>query len=137
MKTVAYLRVSRGSQDVAIQKLAVLDYARQKHFAVDRFVEVQVSARKSPARRRAEELLGTPQEGDRLVVSELSRLGRSLSQVIHLVEELVRRQTPTTIGPWRVTSAVKASSSRWRTKRFSRSASVAGLASGPDASCRM
>jgi DNA invertase Pin-like site-specific DNA recombinase len=30
--------------------------------------------------------------GDRLVVSELSRLGRSLGQVIHIVEELVRRK---------------------------------------------
>jgi DNA invertase Pin-like site-specific DNA recombinase len=92
MKTVAYLRVSTGSQDVANQKLAILDYARQKHFAVDRFVEVQVSAGKSPAQRRVEELLGTLQAGDRLVVSELSRLGRSLGQVIQLVEELVRRK---------------------------------------------
>jgi DNA invertase Pin-like site-specific DNA recombinase len=92
MKTVAYLRVSTGSQDVANQKLAILDYARQKHFAVNRFVEVQVSAGKSLAQRRVEELLGLLQEGDRLVISELSRLGRSLGQVIQLVEELVRRK---------------------------------------------
>ena len=32
MKTVAYLRVSTGSQDLANQKMAVLDYARQKRF---------------------------------------------------------------------------------------------------------
>ena len=38
MKTIAYLRVSTGSQDLANQKLAVLDYARQKRFAIDRFV---------------------------------------------------------------------------------------------------
>ncbi len=31
-------------------------------------------------------------DGDRLVVSELSRLGRSLGQVIRIVEELVRRK---------------------------------------------
>ena len=30
--------------------------------------------------------------GDRLVVSELSRLGRSLGQVIRIVEELVKRK---------------------------------------------
>jgi fatty acid-binding protein DegV len=30
MKTVAYLRVSTGSQDLANQKMAVLDYARQR-----------------------------------------------------------------------------------------------------------
>ena len=39
MKTIAYLRVSTGSQDLANQKLAVLDYARQKRFAIDHFVE--------------------------------------------------------------------------------------------------
>jgi DNA invertase Pin-like site-specific DNA recombinase len=51
MKTVAYLRVSTGSQDLANQKMAVLDYAREKRFTVDRFVEVQASSRKDPAQR--------------------------------------------------------------------------------------
>src|SRR3954467_10140013 len=92
MKTIAYLRVSTGSQDLANQKLAVLDYARQKRFAIDRFVEAQVSSRKGPAERRVEELLGSLEAGDRLVISELSRLGRSLGQVIQLVDELVKRK---------------------------------------------
>ena len=92
MKTVAYLRVSTGSQDLANQKMAVLDYARQKQFTVDRFVEVQASSRKEPAQRGIENLLGTLATGDRLVVSELSRLGRSLGQVIRIVDELVKRK---------------------------------------------
>jgi DNA invertase Pin-like site-specific DNA recombinase len=36
-------------------------------------------------------LLGALRARDRLVVSELSRLGRSLGQVIQLVDELVKR----------------------------------------------
>jgi DNA invertase Pin-like site-specific DNA recombinase len=92
MKTVAYLRVSTGSQDLANQKMAVLDYARQKRFTVDRFVELQASSRKNPAQRGIEELLGSLATGDRLVVSELSRLGRSLGQVIRIVDELVKRK---------------------------------------------
>ena len=92
MKTVAYLRVSTGSQDLANQKMAVLDHARQKRFTVDRFVELQVSSRKNPAQRGIEELLGSLATGDRLVVSELSRLGRSLGQVIRIVDELVKRK---------------------------------------------
>src|SRR4051812_20739330 len=92
MKTIAYLGVSTGSQDLANQKLAVLDYARQKRFAIDRFVEAQVSSREGPAERRVEELLGSLEAGDRLVVSELSRLGRSLGQVTQLVDELVKRK---------------------------------------------
>src|SRR3954464_8640377 len=89
MRTVAYLRISKGSQDLANQKLAVLDYARQKQFAIDRFVEDHDSSRKGPAERRVEELLGSLEAGDRLVVSELSRLGRSLGQVIQHANELV------------------------------------------------
>jgi DNA invertase Pin-like site-specific DNA recombinase len=37
-------------------------------------------------------LLGTLAVGDRLVVSKLSRLGRSLSQVIQIVDDLVKRK---------------------------------------------
>ena len=59
MKTVAYLRVSTGSQDLANQKMAVLDYARQQRFTVDRFVEAQVSSRKNPAQRGIDDLLGS------------------------------------------------------------------------------
>jgi len=92
MKTIAYLRISTGSQDLANQKLAVLDYARQQRFAIDRFIEAQVSSRKGRDQRRIEELLGTLAAGDRLVVSELSRLGRSLSQVIQIVDELVKQK---------------------------------------------
>ncbi len=92
MKTVAYLRVSTGSQDLANQKLAVLDYARQKHFGIDRFIEAHASTRKGRDQRRIEELLGSLAVGDRLVVSELSRLGRSLNQVIQIIDELVKRK---------------------------------------------
>src|SRR3954466_1452638 len=92
MKTVAYLRVSTGSQDLANQKMAVVDYARQQHFAVDRFVEAQVSSRKTPTQRGIEDLLGTLAAGDHLIVSELSRLGRSLGQVIRIVDELVKQK---------------------------------------------
>src|SRR5262249_31980866 len=92
MKTVAYLRISTGAQDLANQKLAILDYAQQKRFAVDRFVEAQSSTRKGRDQRQIDELLGALTAGDRLVVSELSRLGRSLGQVIQLVDELVKRK---------------------------------------------
>lgn len=92
MKTVAYLRVSTGAQDLANQKMAVLDYARQQRFAVDRLVEVQASSRKQPAQRGIDGLLDTLAAGDRPVVSELSRLGRSLGQMIRIVDELVKRK---------------------------------------------
>ena len=92
MKTVAYLRVSTRSQDLANQKLAILEFSQKRRFPIDQFIESRISSRKSPLERRIDEMLGTLQPGDRLLVSELSRLGRSLSQVIQIVETLVRRK---------------------------------------------
>ena len=90
MKTIAYLRVSTGGQDVATQKLAILDYARRHRFTVARFVEAQLSSR----RRQREQIFQTIEAlptGDRLVVSELSRLGRSLGQIIQAVDQLLKK----------------------------------------------
>ena len=92
VKTVAYLRVSTRSQDLANQKLAILEFSQKRRFPIDQFIESRISSRKSPLERRIDEMLGTLQPGDRLLVSELSRLGRSLSQVIQIVETLVRRK---------------------------------------------
>ena len=92
LKTVAYLRVSTRSQDLANQKLAILEFSQKRRFPIDQFIESRISSRQSPLQRRIDEMLGTLEPGDRLLVSELSRLGRSLSQVIQIVETLVRRK---------------------------------------------
>ena len=92
MKTVAYLRVSTRSQDLANQKLAILEFSQKRRFPIDQFIESRISSRQSPLERRIDEMLETLEPGDRLLVSELSRLGRNLSQVIQIVETLVRRK---------------------------------------------
>ena len=38
---------------------------------------IEISSRQSPLERRIDEMLGTLEPGDRLLVSELSRLGRA------------------------------------------------------------
>ena len=50
-----------------------------------------MSSRKDPQARRIEELTGKLKAGDILVVSELSRLGRSLVEVINLVGLLKKK----------------------------------------------
>ena len=47
----------------------------------------KVPSRKNPAQRGLDDLLGSLAAGDRLIVSELSLLGRSLGQVIRIVDE--------------------------------------------------
>ncbi len=82
VKTVAYLRVSTAQQDVGSQRLAILEYARKHDFRIDDFIEATASGQASEKRRRLDELMHVLQRGDRLVVSELSRLGRSLGQIV-------------------------------------------------------
>lgn len=91
MTIFAYLRVSTGGQDLDAQRLAILDYAHLHRFAIDQFVHVQMSSRKSMRERGIDELLQKLQKDDLVVVSELSRLGRSVGQVIQIVDELVKK----------------------------------------------
>ena len=88
-KVVALTRVSTGKQDLQNQKLAILEYAHREQIKIDQFFEKQVSSRKSIAERGIESLLDTLKPHDTLIVSELSRLGRSLSQVLELVNRLI------------------------------------------------
>ena len=67
-------------------------FSQKRRFPIDQFIESRISSRQSPLQRRIDEMLGTLEPGDRLLVSELSRLGRSLSQVIQIVETLVHRK---------------------------------------------
>ena len=70
----------------------ILEFSQKRRFPIDQFIESRISSRQSPLERRIDEMLGTLEPGDRLLVSELSRLGRNLSQVIQIVETLVHRK---------------------------------------------
>lgn len=96
-KTYAYLRTSTEKQDLNNQKLEILEYARKHDLKVDEFVEIAISSRKTTKQRRIDELMATIQTADTLIVSELSRFGRSTAEVIGLVNELVARQIRTII----------------------------------------
>jgi len=91
-KIVAYLRASTNKQDLSHQKLEILEFARGKQLTIDDFIEVTISSRKTSKDRRIDELLGLLQEADTLLVTELSRLGRSTAEVITLVNALVERE---------------------------------------------
>jgi len=92
MRTVAYLRVSKDSQDVKNQRLAILEFARREKMEVDDFVEITVSSRKSTKERKVDQLLEELDTGDMLIVSELSRMGRSVGEIITTVDTLVKKK---------------------------------------------
>lgn len=88
-RTIAYLRVSTDRQDVDGQRLVVLDHARSLGLVIDEIIEMEISSRKSLTARRVDELTERLGAGDTLLVSELSRLGRSLTEVVSLINALV------------------------------------------------
>ena len=92
MKTIAYLRVSKDSQDVNNQRLAILEFARQERREIGEFMEVQISSRRSPKERQLDVLLARLEPGDTLIVSELSRMGRSVGEIITTVDTLVKQR---------------------------------------------
>lgn len=92
MKTIAYLRVSTIDQELDTQRLAILDYAHQHQLVIDEFVVIQASSRRNSADRGIDRLLTGLQPADTLLVSELSRLGRSLSQIVGIIDRLINQQ---------------------------------------------
>ena len=52
-----YARSSTNKQDLNNQKLEILEYACQKGFTIDEFVQITVSSRKRTKQRRIDELL--------------------------------------------------------------------------------
>lgn len=92
MKTLAYLRVSTHSQNLDNQRLAILNFAQQEGITISDFIEVEASSQKTPQKRRLDEVFERLNKGDRLIVSELSRLGRSLGKIIAMVDALVKKE---------------------------------------------
>ena len=92
MQTVAYLRVAKDTQDVKNQKLAILGFAQKEKIEISRFIELSVSSRRSTSERKIDALLDQLEEGDTLIVSELSRLGRSVGEIITMVDTLVKKK---------------------------------------------
>ena len=91
-KIIAYIRVSTSGQDVKNQRLEIYEYARKNNFDIDQFIEVESSSQKSTKNRRIEELLEIFKEDDTLIITELSRLGRSTSEVIGLVNQFIAKK---------------------------------------------
>jgi len=89
-KTIGYCRVSTSMQDANNQELEISRYARKHKIKVDDYISIQVSSKKDTKARLIDELMEKLEEGDTLIVSELSRLGRSVGQVATMVDELIK-----------------------------------------------
>ena len=92
MATIAYCRVSTDEQSCESQRLGILEYAQQHKISIDKFIEISISSMKSLEARRIVETIASLKQGDILIVAELTRLARSLGQIIQIIKEVTDRK---------------------------------------------
>jgi DNA invertase Pin-like site-specific DNA recombinase len=91
-RTWAYLRVSTDKQDVANQRLEILKLANDRKAGSVEFIEdPAVSGRVSWRDRKIAGVLEEMVAGDTLIVAELSRLGRSMYEIMEILALAVKK----------------------------------------------
>jgi DNA invertase Pin-like site-specific DNA recombinase len=83
--TIAYLRVSTAEQDVEKNKSDILHLANENELGKVEWAEELASGRLSWRKREIAQVLENLQPGDNLIVSELSRLGRSMLECMEIL----------------------------------------------------
>ena len=91
MAVIGYIRVSSTKQTCEHQKYEITQYAQQHNITVDRWVMETISSRKPLQKRQLGQLLDELQDGDILIAAEISRLGRSLLEVMHILENCLNK----------------------------------------------
>lgn len=83
---IGYIRVSTSKQSYAHMEREMKEYAAKNGLIIDKWVEETISSRKPLHKRKLGELLETMEEGSILIASEISRLGRSLMEVMEILQ---------------------------------------------------
>ena len=91
MTIYGYLRVSTDKQDCANQKVGVEALAKKLGLPIENWIiDNGVSGTKEPEKRKLGKLLKKIKEGDVIICSELSRLGRKLFMIISILEHCMK-----------------------------------------------
>lgn len=86
MAVIGYIRVSSTKQTLEHQHFEIEQYAKNQGLTIDTWVEEKISSRKALKNRKLGTLLDNLQENDILISCEISRLGRSLLEVMRILE---------------------------------------------------
>ena len=86
MSIIGYIRVSSQKQTLEHQHYEIEQFAKKNKIKINQWVEEKVSSRKALKKRKLGSLLDSLQEGDVLIACEISRLGRSLLEVMRILE---------------------------------------------------
>ena len=81
----AYIRISTDKQTVKNQEFEICEYVNKKEIIVDKWVQETVSGAKKVNDRKLGRLLKRMKPHDTLIVSEISRLGRDLLNIMGIL----------------------------------------------------
>ena len=87
-----YIRVSSDKQTTENQRFEITNYSETNNMPIDRWIEETISATKRLSDRKFGQLLKKMQKGDILIVSELSRLGRNLMQIMSILHTCMEKE---------------------------------------------
>ena len=90
--TIGYLRVSTEKQNPENQKDEIRRFAQEKGWDIDSWVVETVSGKVPPKKRKLGRLLRRMKKGDILIISEISRLSRSLTEIMTIMGQCLERQ---------------------------------------------
>ena len=88
---VGYVRVSTGKQHPENQQDEITRYAKESGMFVDRWVTEIVSGRKIYSGRKLGRLISRMKRGDTLIVSEVSRLSRNLTDIMTIMGSCLKK----------------------------------------------
>ncbi|MCR5613160.1 master DNA invertase Mpi family serine-type recombinase [Treponema sp.] len=86
-----YIRVSTDRQTVENQRFEINSYCQKMGIKIDRWIEEKISGTKTPDKRRLGDLLKCVEHGDKIICSELSRLGRNLFMIMSILNLLMEK----------------------------------------------
>lgn len=88
---IGYLRVSTGKQHLANQQNEIGRFAESRGWTIDGWVTEVVSGRTRERDRKLGALLRRLKQGDTLVVTEISRLSRTLTEVMAIMGKCLKK----------------------------------------------
>lgn len=89
---IAYLRVSTEKQHLENQQLEIKKFAQSRGITVDKWVTEVVSGKTKRSERRLGLLVKRLKKGDTLIVTELSRLSRTLLDIMSILNVCMEKQ---------------------------------------------
>ena len=103
-RNIAYLRVSTLDQDLKKNKADILHLANEKDLGKVEFVEEKVSGKISWKQRKIAQLIDELAKGDVILLSEFSRLGRSMLECMEIISIAMQKgiKIYTVKGNWQL-----------------------------------